>query len=796
MLQNVLLFVILYMNSRNFLKLKLVIIWIFITQIVGFSQYHGFVFSEENTPLEGVTIFEENHETGTVTDKNGYFLLPFPHEHDMTLTFSYIGYKSLRKSIKYNLGLTDIDTIILLLDTSLLSNVLVEDSRFENNGSINVKNDFLQDNYKGNFANTLELLPGISAINVGVGISKPVIRGLSSNRIIVNTHGIRMEGQQWGSDHGLEIDAFDVGQLEIVKGPQSLMYGSDALGGLIRVLPGKIPNKNRVSGEIATVYKSNNHHLGMSAQLGYNTRKVFVNGRYTRHQLGDFSVPTESFDYNGFTLPIIDNNLRNTAGREQNISLEVGYIQKYSITRLRYSEYNFNGGIFSGAVGIPRSYTLRDDGNRRDIETPSQRVNHSMWILNHNYAQDDWEWSMDIGYQRNDRREFSRPEFHRIPISIIRDVSDLALGLDLHTYTAQSQVGYTSGVHSFKTGFNYQYQTNTKSGFEFLLPEYVSHRTGMFGLYKRRMPDKSDWTSSFRMDYGQNNTTSFTQYIWNSNEVILDSLVSKQTDDIFIGLSATTGWEKTWNKTSLATHISKSFRIPHPVETSSNGIHHGTFRHEQGQSDLQPESGYQWDLSLNYSGVKWNIEAGTYFNFIHNFIYLGPTFPAQFSNLPEAGQIFRYRQDNAVFTGFEVEWNYFFNSHWHLTQNMDYVQSINTVTGLALPFTPQPSAKTSVDYSVFPGKEDKDLKISVNHRYYMAAESGWRRDRSERITPATHLWGLTLLYKTQLIGKTTSINLSADNVLNTPFLNHMSRYRWLNIPDQGRNVSVVVRMTF
>lgn len=783
------------MNKKELLNFNLLILGVFMAQSMLLAQYQGYVFSKEMAPIEGVTIFEENHETGTVSNEKGYFILPFPHDHDMLVTFSYIGYKSFKSSIKFTTNLMLLDTIILERDTAVFPNTLVTDDRLKNNIEIQVNKNFLQDNYKGNFANTLELLPGISAINVGVGISKPVIRGLSSNRIIVNTNGIRMEGQQWGSDHGLEIDAFDVGQLEIIKGPQALMYGSDALGGLIRVLPGKIPPKNRLSGDISSVYKSNNQHFGLSTQLGYHAGKVFVKGRYTRHQFGDFTVPANSFDYNGFTLPIFDNNLRNTAGQEQNISLEVGYIQKYSVTRLRYSQYHFRGGIFSGAVGIPRSYTLRDDDQRRDIETPSQRVSHTMWILNHSYTKDNWDWNMDIGYQHNDRKEFSRPEFHRIPISIIRDVSDLALGLDLNTYTIQSQVGYSYGEHSFKTGYNYQYQTNAKSGFEFLLPEYMSHRAGIFGLYQKQLKDQSKWTTTLRMDYGKNVTSPFTQYIWTSNEVILDSLVSTRTNDMFLGLSATTGWEKSWAKINLSSHLSKSFRIPHPVETSSNGIHHGTFRHEQGQNNLQPESGYQWDVSLKYVGEKWSINGGTYFNYIHNFIYLGPTFPAQFSNLPEAGQIFKYRQDNAIFTGFELEWNYNFNATWQVRQNIDYVQSINTVTGLALPFTPQPSSKTDVRYSIIPNDDRKNLDVLLNHKYYMAAESSLRRDRSERATPSTHIFGLAIQFKTPLFNHPLSIMLSIDNLFNTPFLNHMSRYRWLNIPEQGRNLSVVVRMT-
>lgn len=760
----------------------------------GWSQYQGYVTNQLDEPLEGVIFFEENHETGTVSDAKGYFVLPFPHDHDMSLSISFTGFKTQRKLIKYSQTYIPLDTIVLIQDTALLSKVLIADSRVENHLNIQINKDFLQENFKGNFASTLELLPGMSAINVGVGISKPVIRGMSSNRVIVNNHGIRMESQQWGTDHGLEIDAFDVGQVDIVKGPHALMYGSDALGGMIRILPSQIPVKNRLSGEVSTVFKSNNLHAGISAGLGYNTGKFFVNTRYTTHRFSDFRVPADKFEYNGFVLPIMGNNLRNTSGSENNLSVEVGYVGPRSITRLRYSQFGFIGGLFSGAVGIPRSYTLREDGNKRNIETPYQHVNHNMWTLNHSYSHKAFEWTVDAGFQHNVRNEFSRPEFHRIPLSTIKDGDDLALGLNLKTFTLQSFISYKQGRDNYKLGSSFQFQDNRRMGFEFLLPDYVSQRGGLFGLWGRELNKNVMWTSSGRIDYGRNNTVSFTQYIWNSNEIIMDSLESQSIDDKFFGFSANTGLEWKWKNSLWSTHLSKSFRLPHPVETSSNGIHHGTFRHEQGQENLQPESGYQWDISAEYSKKKLEWDVSVYFNYIDNFIYLGPTFPAQFSNLPEAGQIFRYRQDKAIFTGFECEWRYNWHPRWTVTQSMDYVQSLNTVTGVALPFTPQPSLKTDLLGWAEWGKGKERFSWNIKHRYYMAAESGLRRDRGERPTPATTLFDMGVSLNSLIRNYTIKVQLNVDNIFNTPFLNHLSRYRWLNIPEQGRNLSVTVRI--
>jgi iron complex outermembrane receptor protein len=774
-------------NIFHFRILVYILSWPFLIS-QGWAQYQGYIINDEKKPLEGVVVFEENHATGTVSDEKGYFLLAFPHDHDMSLVISYTGYETQKKWVRYNSRLMAPDTIILSQDTIWLQKVDVSDSQSDGGFNKKLRQDYFTENYKGSFASTLESLPGLSAINVGVGISKPVIRGMSSNRIIVSRNGIRMEGQQWGSDHGLEVDSYDVSQVEIVKGPHALVYGSDALGGLIRILPSPVPVKNRLSGDISSVFKSNNSHAGLSARLSYYKGKIFAHARYTAHRFSDMRVPAEQFEYNGFVLPIMDQNLRNTGGEENNISLEVGFLSSSGITRLRYSGFHFNGGLFSGAVGIPRSYTLRDDGDRRNIETPSQSVNHQMWTFNHQVQGKSFDWSVDAGYQDNQRSEFSRPEFHRIPLSGIRDGENLALGLLLRTLTVQSDITFKKKRDEYKLGTSFQWQQNRRKGFEFLLPDYRSQRWGLFGLWVRKWKDDLTWTSAVRWDFGRNHTTSFTQYIWNSNEVILDSLVSRSVNDFFSGFSANTGLEWEGENIVWKSHLSKSFRIPHPVETSSNGIHHGTFRHEQGQENLQPESGYQWDVSVrNKSEVfTWNTEI--YLNYIDNFIYLGPTFPAQFSNLPEAGQIFRYRQDNAVFAGFECEWQYKAHRYGIISQSMDFVQSINTVTGLALPFTPQPSLKTELSGQWVPGKSIHTLSWNVRHRYYMAAESGFRRDRSERPTPATMLFDAGMTWQSEIGSSVFKLSFLADNIFNTAFLNHLSRYRWLNIPEQGRNL--------
>jgi iron complex outermembrane receptor protein len=302
-----------------------------------------------------------------------------------------------------------------------------------------------------------------------------------------------------------------------------------------------------------------------------------------------------------------------------------------------------------------------------------------------------------------------------------------------------------------------------------------------------------------RLDYGHNDNDFFRQYIWDSNENIIDSLVTQAETSPFYNWSAAVGLHQNLgsNNTYLKYNIARSFRIPHPVETSSNGIHHGTFRHEQGTPGLKSEVGYQADISFSKKADAWTLDISTYFNYFKDYIYLGPTFPARFSNLPESGQIFRYRQDNAIYTGFEAEWSYKPHKKWYVNQNIDFVQSINPVTNTSLPFTPQPNVNTAF-YLDFKGVKSwlEEVEWHIEHRYFMAAKGQWRTDRSEKETPETNLWNMGLRLGLKSGNTPIVLDMQANNLFNTQYLNHLSRYRLLDIPEQGFNFIIGVKVGF
>ncbi len=767
------------------------------------AQINGIVLDENLVSVPSATILLLPDSVYTITNTDGQFSFIDLQDKAYEIRVSYIGYETHAEFVKVKTGKSKDIKIILHPKSEVLHTHEVSEEHAKQEETLqtdHIHEDFFEKNLEGTFAQSIEKLPGISVINVGVGIAKPVIRGLSFNRIIVNHQGIKQESQQWGSDHGLEIDQFDVERVEIIKGPGSLQYGSDGLGGVINIMPDKLLPENSFKGSLLAVHKTNNDHWGGSAKLGFNINSWFLTARYSQQDFADYQVPSNLFTYNGYDLPIVNNRLKNTAGEEANISISAGVNKSWGITRLLYNHYSLDVGIFSGAVGIPRSYALTDDGNYRDFDVPQQKVDHQRISLNQIFFFRGNHLTLDVGFQRNLRQELSQPEFHSIPLSQLEDPNDkLGLELLLETFSIASHYEYYFG-HHWKNivGVNAQWQRNRRGGFEYLLPDFRTFRGGLFSILEKEITENWLVNGGLRLDLGNNDTEFYRQHIWDSNENIIDSLISIATDDLFFNWSASIGsnlalYDGKW---TIKANFGKSFRVPYPSETVSNGIHHGTFRHEVGTPDLDSEHGYQLDLGAYWNYKKLEGSFAVYFNYFDNYIYLGPTFPARFSQLPEAGQIFQYRQDNAIYTGFELQWNWELSPKLNLHQVVDFVQSYNPKTRLALPFTPQPSIRTDLSFSPFHNKWIADSYIELSHQYNFAAAGNLRIDRSEQSTPAYQLLDLGIGTDIHIGKQEINIKCQVQNIFNSSYLAHLSRYRIINVPEQGRNIVLTMKVPF
>tara|TARA_B100001115_G_scaffold136533_1_gene104036 strand:+ start:2067 stop:4403 length:2337 start_codon:yes stop_codon:yes gene_type:complete len=630
-------------------------------------------------------------------------------------------------------------------------------------------------------ASILERMPGINALNTGQGISKPVIRGFMGNRVAVIDQGIKQEGQQWGLDHGLEIDPFQVQGMELIKGPAALQYGSDALAGALRILAEDLPEKTW-SGGLQSVYHSNNQAWGNSVHTAYRKDKLSTSLRLSRKRYSDFKVPAENFTYNGYILPITDNTLKNTAGEQQSAQWNINWNSNQYRARYSFSVYDQKQGMYPGATGIPRGFDVGNIGETRNIDLPRQEIQHyKAYTLQNIKIQDHW-LEIEAGYQFNDRAEKSLPHAHGFAELDSND--NLALGLKLHSLQANARYRFHWLEQDFVAGIAQQYQRNHQSGFEFLIPEYGAYQSGLYVLTKGKFQSNLFWDGGLRWEYRQHQSPQGITRWWNN----IDSLVlrSPAIDRQFSNLAAAFGLSyilrESWQ---FKLHLARSFRAPNIAELSSNGVHHGTFRHEVGDAHLNPEIAWQVDGLVEYQNEEWLIRLSPYFYYFENMLFLRPT--AQFSNLPEAGQLYEYQQAPALQGGAELYWDWHPWKQLHWSNASELLLNRNLNTQLPLPFSPPWSNLSTLKW------EASSWYLSADWRYTFAQD---RTDRNEKASPAYHLFGLQAAYKLKWADQQLQIHIAVHNLFDTFYLRHLSRYRILNLPEQGRNVVAGISYSF
>lgn len=751
--------------------------------------------SLSHLPVEGAVIYLG--EQVQVSNRSGEFQFTTVKPGEYTLNLSLLGYRPQSKKVKVSKNIRNLHIDLAPLEIRVKPVVILDDFLLsgpkESSQSVEqVGREFLEKNYGNTFSNSLEKIPGFTTMNTGVGIAKPVIRGMTFNRVIVNENGIKQEGQQWGADHGLELDQFKVEKVEIVKGPGSLMYGSDGLGGILNVLPGAIPESGTLQAELSSFYRSNNQGLGLSAAVKGNWRNNFLKMRWSQVDFGDYRVPAETFTYNSFVLPLFEERLKNTAGNERNFSIEGGTLRDWGLIRVTFSRFAQQAGLFPGAIGIPRSYLLTPDGDLRNIDLPSQEITHLKGLLNAKIFLGKHLWETDFGIQDNNRVERSYPHLHGYGPA---PEGDLAHGLQLRTVSGNSRLNYLLNSHfKIKTGISFQQQENQRQGFEFLIPGYTSIQSGLYALGEYERERNLSINGGLRFDVARVRSSSFIQPIYEPDGSISSyQRLSPDFDRTFSNVSGAIGLSfYPSDHFNLKVNLARSFRYPTAPELLENGVHHGTFRHERGDSSLNPEIGYQTDLALIWQNQPKNllIKLSPFINLFQNYIYLKPS--ASFSPLPDAGQIYQYTENTAIHSGGELFVEYHLLDNLHLSTGVEYVHTYNLDNFLPLPFTPPLSVYSQAEYSIpVVGKRLRELFFSLE---WQATAAQNRVDRNENATPGYHLLHFGTGFQLKLGSFHPSFNLRIQNLGNTRYLNHLSRYRLLNLPEQGRNFSISLKI--
>jgi iron complex outermembrane receptor protein len=651
---------------------------------------------------------------------------------------------------------------------------------------------FLKEHFTGNLVQTLQQLPGVHSMNIGSGFSKPVIRGMGFNRISVTENGIKQEGQQWGADHGLETDAFNAERVTVRKGPASLLYGSDALGGVIEITQLPPPQENRVFGETVWLGKSVNGTLGGSVMLGIKKDNLYGKFRYSEQHFGDYRIPADTIVYLTQRQPVYGRKLKNTAGFERDASLYFEYRRGSYISHYAASNAYQKVGFFPGAHGIPDISRLQDDGNSRNIELPYSTVNHLKATTHQQYTGDGVTGSWDAGYQNNYREELSLFHTHYADQPLPEIKPDRELAFMLNTYSSSLKMRITGRPFWEHTaGWDVQYQQNRIAGYSFLLPEYNRFMTGWFWLASYHPGRTFSVSGGVRYDYGRMDISAYTDArleAWLTGQGYSGERIeaykwrSYPVNRHFGDFSGSLGmvWEPRDGHLVKA-NIGRSFRLPGANELASNGVHHGTFRHEQGDPTLSSEHGWLLDVSYACAHRGLSFSVSPYAGWFGNYIYLRPS--GEWSALPHAGQIYRYTGTEAIFAGAEVVFDIDLLRFLSYRFSGEYTWAYNRKEQIPLAFSPPASVRNTLT------AKGKRVQTYVELQHVSAQN---RVARNEDPTPGANLLhaGVTVHFPF------AEMTLSLQNLLNTKYYNHLSFYRKVEIPEPGRNIQLMLRAPF
>ena len=656
--------------------------------------------------------------------------------------------------------------------------------------------DFLREHFTGNLVQALEYMPGVRSMDIGSGFSKPMIRGMGFNRISVTKNGVKLEGQQWGSDHGLEIDAFDIERVTISKGPSSLLHGSDAMGGVIEILQTPAPLGNQIFGEGIVLGKSANGSLGGSMLLGVKKNALYIKIRYSEQHFGDYRIPTDTIVYLTQKIPIHGRKLKNSAGFERSASLYSEYNKGRYYSKYSISNAYQKTGFFPGAHGIPNASRVQDDGDSRNIELPYSNVNHLKVTSHQQYVWDKLVGVWNLGYQNNHREEWSMFHTHYGNQQPPASNSDKELAFSLDTYSSSLKFRtMTSTVLEYNAGLDVQYQQNRIGGYSFLLPRYNRFTAGLFGLASWKPTQKFNISGGIRYDYGRLDIAAYTDpyletYLQNmgydSESIAQYKWRSYPVNRKFGDFSGSLG--VVWNPEPqhlLKANIGHSFRLPGANELAANGVHHGTFRHEQGDPLLKSEKGWQLDASYLFENDVVSLSMMPFASWFGNYIYLNPT--GEWSALPHAGQIYRYTGAKVVFAGAELSLGIDILSFLNYSITGEYVHTYNMDEHTPLSFSPPASMRNVLVW------EMKKFRLSTE-LYSIASQN--RVSKNESKTAGTNLINLGGSVSIPVGGTLIEIDMSLKNLLNTKYYNHLSFYRKVEIPETGRNFQLSIKVPF
>ena len=607
--------------------------------------------------------------------------------------------------------------------------------------------------------------PGVAQITTGSGISKPIIRGLGYNRIIVMNEGVRQEGQQWGDEHGIEIDAQNVNSVEILKGPASLMYGSDAMAGVLILHGSPIQPEGEMKATVSTEYQTNNGLFDYSLNFAGNQKGFVWDVRFS-----DKYAHAYKNKYDGY---VPGSQFTERAGR-----LMLGLNKRWGYSHLTWTTFHQTPSIVEGERDEVTGELVcsTDHVKTYSKALPFQQIKHykAVWDNSLNLRK-GWLKAI-IGYQQNRRQEFED------------NADEYELYFKLHTITYDLRY-LSQEFNGWKMagGVNGMWQQSQNLGEESLIPEYKLFDIGAYATVSKSL-DNLTLNGGLRFDNRHldfhsrnfNGITGSIGAVWNANEHL-----------------------------NLRLNMARGFRAPNMSELGSDGVHEGTLRYEIGNPDLKPEYSWQADLGLDFTSQYVSAQVALFANRIENYIFAQRIDKV----IEEDYRTYEYTQGDARLLGFEagVDFHPIHSLHFENTfSHVDAQQLHASEDANYLPMTPAPRWTSELKYELshHGHKTLNNAYVAIGLEHNLAQNHYYKVDDTETRTPAYTLLSLSVGTDLNIHKKKIAeLYVTAENLLNTAYQNHLSRLKYCDVNNatgrqgvynMGRNIvfKVIVPIVF
>lgn len=733
--------------------------------------------SHDGEPIPFASVYIKEVEKGMLSDSNGVFSLSNLCTGNYTLLVRHLNHKEHRVSI--NLKESMVKKIYMDCHSDTLHDVKIRSKRihWEDVSVVNkIQGKELFMASGSTLGKTLEKVNGVYNLSSGANIQKPIIRGLYGNRIVILNNGIRQEGQQWGNEHAPEIDPMLAQQIEVIKGPQTMRYGSDLIGGLILLSPKSIFNVDKMAGNISYNFFSNGRANSLSGMIESNSSK-----------LPGFTYRLQSTFRRGGNARTPEYYLSNTGLKEINFSSAFGYRRKRLEQELFLSVFNTQLGILSGShIGnltdlynaFQASRPFDSSGFTYHIGFPHQKVEHVLAKYSLTYDMlKHGKLHIMLGYQDNTRREYDKSTATKLDDGSYKP----ALHFKLRTLNYDIQWAHRAYKRwTGSMGINGFYQNNVYLGFYFI-PNFQKNLSGFY-VTEKWHKNRSSLEWGLRYDLN-----SFRIQKWEKNNVI-DRM------HFYHGAAANASFRQQGKYTTLHLNAGTAWRAPHVNELYSFGVHQSAATFEIGDSLLKPERSFNVSATLDiHIKNKWNAEITLFHNYIRNFINLQPQLPATLT-IRGAFPTFAFKSMQTSFLGLEGNVNYQINNAWLVTFKGAYIQGRDLSNKRFLIGVPPLRLQSELEYIIMEkGQNELTLNLEV---LYTARQNLIRLEDDYVAPPPSYwLWNTGVYFQTAWRKQSIIVHLGAQNLSNTRYRDYLNRNRYF-AAELGRNFFIKCNLPF